>query len=163
MIQHVAMGMYGAVVIDPPDLAPVDEELLVVQSEVWHGVDGELPEVSRMTDGDEDLVVFNGRADQYVDRPVRVSAGDRVRLWVVAAGPSHSSAFHVVGTQFDTVYEEGRYALRPSDPGGAQVLDVPPGAGGFAELVVPEPGTYPVVTHRLADAARGATGLLVAD
>ncbi len=104
-----------------------------------------------------------GAADQYARAPVRVRAGDRVRIWVVAAGPSQSSAFHVVGAQFDTVYEEGRYALRPDDPGGAQVLDVPPGAGGFAELVVPEAGTYPMVSHRLADAARGATGLLVAD
>ena len=163
MIQHVAMGMYGAVVVDPPDLAPVDEELVLVQSELWLGEDGELPEIERMTGADEDLVIFNGYADQYVAAPVHVTAGDRVRIWVVTAGPSQSSAFHVVGTQFDTVYEEGRYALRPSDPGGAQVLDVPPGAGGFVELVVPEAGTYPMVTHRLADAARGATGLLVAD
>ena len=163
MIQHVAMGMYGAVVVDPPDLAPVDEELILVQSELWLGEDGELPEVERMTAAEEDLVVFNGYADQYVAAPVHVAAGDRVRIWVVTAGPSQSSAFHVVGTQFDTVYEEGRYALRPGDPGGAQVLDVPPGAGGFVELVVPEAGTYPMVTHRLADAARGATGLLVAD
>ena len=41
--------------------------------------------------------------------------GDRVRIWVLAAGPNVGSAFHVVGGQFDTVYLEGAYRLRPED------------------------------------------------
>ena len=35
-----------------------------------------------------------------------------------------------------------------------------PAQGGFVELVLPEPGTYPVVTHAMADAERGAHALL---
>jgi nitrite reductase (NO-forming) len=65
-----------------------------------------------------------------------------------------------VGAQFDTVYVEGRYALRPGDPGGAQVLDLAPAAGGFVETVFPEPGNYPFVTHVMVDAERGARGIV---
>jgi hypothetical protein len=32
-----------------------------------------------------------------------VGVGDRVRIWVLDAGPSASWSFRVVGTQFDTV------------------------------------------------------------
>jgi nitrite reductase (NO-forming) len=162
VLQHVGMGMYGAVVIDPPDLTPVDRELLLVQSEVYLGEQGAVPEMEPMVAADYDLVAFNGYAHQYDHAPVEVTAGERVRIWVVDAGPSASSAFHVVGTQFDTVYREGSYLLRPSDSGGAQVLDLAPAQGGFVELVVPEPGRYPMISHRLADAARGAAGALVA-
>ena len=163
LLQHVAMGMYGAVVIDPPDLPAVDTELLLVQSDLYLGEDGGIPSMEPLEKGDYDLVGFNGRADQYATSPIRVGAGDRVRVWVVDAGPSAPSAFHVVGTQFDTVWKEGAYVLRPGGGGAAQVLDLAPAQGGFVEMVLPEPGSYPMVSHRLADAARGATGVLVAE
>jgi nitrite reductase (NO-forming) len=64
----------------------------------------------------------------------------------------------VVGTRFDTVYREGSLMLQPSDPGGAQVLDLAPAAGGFVEMVFPEPGRYPFLSHVMVDADRGARG-----
>lgn len=164
MLQHVAMGMYGAVVIDPPGLSAVDRELVLVQSEVYLGKDGRIPELAPLQSADYDLVTFNGYADQYTRAPIRVRAGERIRVWVVDAGPNASSAFHVVGTQFDTVYREGAYTLRPDDgTGAAQVLDLAPAQGGFVEFTLPEPGRYPLVSHRLADADRGASGLLLAE
>src|SRR5690606_40913408 len=36
MTQHIANGMYGAVVIDPPDLPAVDREYLLVQRSEEH-------------------------------------------------------------------------------------------------------------------------------
>ena len=52
-------------------------------------------------------------------------AGERVRIRVLAAGPSTGLSFHVVGGQFDTVWQEGSYRLRPdATGGGAQVLDL---------------------------------------
>ena len=32
--------------------------------------------------------------------PLQVQAGQRIRIWVLDAGPSGDTAFHVVGTQF---------------------------------------------------------------
>ncbi len=42
--------------------------------------------------------------------------------------------------------------------GGAQTLPVDPGDGGFVELGFGQPGTYPFLTHAMADAVIGATG-----
>ena len=102
MSVHIANGMFGAVVIDPPDLGPVDREYLLVQSELYLGastVDADKVFAER-----PDLVVFNGYADQYRHSPLAARVGERVRFWVVDAGPNRPSAFHVVGGQFDTVY-----------------------------------------------------------
>ena len=45
------------------------------------------------------------------------------------------------------------------DPGGSQALALEPAQGGFVELVFPEPGDYPFVTHRMSDAEKGARGV----
>jgi nitrite reductase (NO-forming) len=150
--------MYGALVIDPPDLAPVDREYLLVQSEFFLGASGGPGDPGKMAADRPDLVVFNGYAAQYAFRPLAARVGDRVRIWVLAAGPNRSSAFHLVGAPFDTVYLEGGYRLRRTDPGGAQLLDVAPASGGFVEAQFSQAGRYPFVSHALADADRGARG-----
>jgi nitrite reductase (NO-forming) len=168
MSLHLANGMVGAVVIDPPGLRPVDREYLVVQSELYvsGGTRGTLTDATKLLAEQPDGVVFNGHATQYRHRPLEARVGERVRFWVLDAGPNRSSAFHVVGGQFDTVYSEGAYLLGGpaavgGDPtGGAQVLALEPAQGGFVELVLPEAGTYPFVSHRMVDAERGAAGLL---
>jgi nitrite reductase (NO-forming) len=163
MSVHIASGMFGAVVIDPPGLPAVDREYVVVQHELYLGPqDGETDAV-KVAAAEPDLVVFNGYANQYRHRPLTAQVGERVRMWVLDAGPSGGSAFHVVGGQFDTVYSEGDYLLRDggsTGTGGAQVLALSPAQGGFVELTFPEAGRYPFVTHAMADAERGAAGLV---
>ncbi|MFC7479335.1 multicopper oxidase domain-containing protein [Luedemannella flava] len=159
MLYHIGNGMYGAVIIDPPDLAEVDREYVLVQSEFYLGADGATGDLAKMRAERPDAVVFNGYVAQYAHRPLTARAGERVRVWVLDAGPGRDSAFHIVGTQFDTVYREGRYELRPDDPGGAQVLDLAPAAGGFVEVTFPAAGHYPFVSHAMVDAERGARGL----
>jgi nitrite reductase (NO-forming) len=159
MSMHIANGMYGAVIIDPPDLTPVAHEYLLVQGELYLGPHGEPADAAKIATETPDLVAFNGYADQYVHRPLTATAGERVRVWVLDAGPNTPSAFHVVGGQFDTVYLEGGYRLRSSDPGGSQALALQPAQGGFVELVFPEAGDYPFVTHRMGDAEKGARGV----
>ena len=107
----------------------------------------------------EDAVVFNGYHNQYVHAPIHVDANKRYRVWVVDDGPSENSAFHIVGTIFDTLFKEGAYALKPDQStGGAQVLDLQPAQGGFVEFSFAEDGLYPFVTHKFANASRGALG-----
>jgi nitrite reductase (NO-forming) len=102
-------------------------------------------------------------ANQYRDHPIRVEPNQRVRVWVLDAGPSDISAFHVVGTIFDTVYKEGTYVLRPGPAaGGSQVLDLVPAQGGFVEFSLAEAGLYPMVTHKFSDPGKGALGLFQA-
>jgi len=166
MSLHIANGMFGAVVIDPPGLAKVDREYLLVQSELYLGADGEIADGDKILAEEPDAVVFNGLANQYDHAPLEARVGERVRLWVLDVGPNRPSSFHVVGGQFDTVYLEGRWTLGGPDPvgqdgtGGAQVLGLLPAQGGFVELELPEAGHYPFVSHLMVDAERGAHGIL---
>src|SRR5699024_4227939 len=146
----IANGMFGAVIIDPPGLPPVDREYVLVQSEQYLGPQGDVADPARVAAEDPDTVVFNGYPNQYDHAPLAARTGERVRFWVLDAGPNRSSAFHVVGGQFDTVFLEGAYQLggpdaRAGDTGGSQVLGLQPAQGGFVELVVPEAGSYPFV------------------
>jgi nitrite reductase (NO-forming) len=161
VIHHIGMGMYGAIVIDPPDLAPVDHEYVFVQSELYGAHEGKVADPQKMIDSKWDAVVFNGAVNQYKDRPIEVGVGDRIRAWVIDDGPSENSSFHVVGTIFDTVYKEGAYVLRPG-AGGAQALDLQPAQGGFVEFSLDEEGLYLFVTHKFANVGRGALGIFKA-
>ncbi|MFJ8597975.1 multicopper oxidase domain-containing protein [Streptomyces shenzhenensis] len=161
MSLHIANGMFGAVIIDPPGLPAVDREYVLVQSEFYLGKQGGTADPAKVNAKDYDMVAFNGCANQYDHDPLTAEPGERVRIWVLAAGPNEPSAFHVVGGQFDTVFREGAYDLRPggSRSGGAQILDLAPASGGFVELSFPEAGDYPFVTHIMSDAERGAHGV----
>ena len=158
MSAHIANGMFGTVVIEPPDLPEVDRSYLLVQSEMYFGKQGGPVDVAKAQAERPDAVVFNGYADQYDAHPLPARSGERVRVWVLDAGPNRSTSFHVVGGQFDTVSAEGSYLLRDGS-GGAQALALAPSQGGFVELTFPEPGRYPFVSHVMVDAERGAHGL----
>lgn len=177
MSSHVAAGMFGAVIIDPPNLPSVDREYLLVQSETYLAAPSpdqpDLPEGVNAVVNPEKIAakqpsftMFNGHATQYMHDPLTARPGERVRIWVLAAGPSEGLSFHVVGGQFDTVYKEGAYQLSPDGPGnpggtgGAQALDLAPAQGGFVELDFREPGTYTFVNHSFGEAERGARGLI---
>ena len=164
MTAHIANGLFGAVVIEPPGLPPVDHDYVLVQSEQYHGADGAVADLDKVAAEDPDAVVFNGYPDQYAHESLLARTGERVRIWVLDAGPSRASSFHVVGGQFDTVFSEGAWQLGnrsgPSRTGGAQVLPLLPAQGGFVELVLDEPGDYPFVSHVMVDAERGARGVL---
>ncbi|HEX4868535.1 MAG TPA: multicopper oxidase domain-containing protein [Acidimicrobiales bacterium] len=162
-LHHIGNGMFGAVIIDPPDLAPVDHEYLFVQSELYLGADGKPGDLTKMQNEDFDAVVFNGYVNQYQHAPIRVEPGQRIRAYVLDAGPSENSAFHIVGTIFDTVYKEGSYLLRPdASEGGSQVLDLQPAQGGFVEFSFDEAGLYLIVTHKFSNVGKGALGIFQA-
>ena len=163
MSAHIAAGMFGAVIIDPPGLAPVDREYLLVDSEAFLSGQDQPVDAGKAAADQSDLFLFNGYAFGYDHAPLTATVGERVRIWVLAAGPNRGLAFHVVGGQFDTVYAEGSYLLRPGSPdkGGSQVLSLDAAQGGFVELTFAEPGHYPFVDHRMSAAERGAHGIIV--
>jgi nitrite reductase (NO-forming) len=160
MSAHIANGLFGAVVIEPRGLPPVDRSYVLVQSELYLGAqDGEV-DPAKVAAEKPDAVVFNGYANQYDHQPLPAKVGERVRVWVLDAGPNRPTSFHVVGGQFDTVYAEGNYLLdhRAGGDGGAQSMSLGASQGGFVELTFPEPGTYPFISHIMIDAERGAHG-----
>jgi nitrite reductase (NO-forming) len=160
MSAHIANGLFGAVVIEPRDLPPVDRSYVLIQSELYLGAQDDEVDAAKVDAEKPDAVVFNGYANQYDHQPLPANVGERVRLWVLDAGPNRPTSFHVVGGQFDTVYAEGNYLLdhRTGGDGGAQSMSLAASQGGFVELTFPEPGTYPFVSHIMIDAERGAHG-----
>ncbi|MDG3016501.1 hypothetical protein [Speluncibacter jeojiensis] len=136
----------GAIVVNPPGLAPVAREYLLVES----------------TSSARGSAAFNSVPNQYDRQTIDVNTRDRVRIWVVDAGPDADLSFHVVGGQFGTVFAGGRYLLRPDNPehGGSQVLALAPGQGGFVDLPFPEPGTYQFLDHVMVNGDRGAHGTI---
>ena len=164
VLEHIGMGMYGAIIIDPPNLAPVDHEFVMVQSELYRASDPTQPvDYNKFLAEQWDGIVFNGYVGQYSARPINVGVNQKIRVWVMDDGPSDLSSFHVIGTIFDSVYKEGAYLLQPNAAqGGGQAIDLAPAQGGFVEFTLPVPGKYPFVTHKFADAAKGANGMFIA-
>jgi len=161
-LHHIGNGMYGVIIINPPSLPTVDEEFFVTQSELYLGPQGQPGDLTKMVNEQWDAVVFNGYFNQYKFSPIKVLPGKRYRMWVLNDGPSENSAFHIVGTIFDTVYKEGAYLLRPNAThGGSQALDLQPSQGGFVEFSFAEDGLYPFVTHKFANVGKGALGFFV--
>lgn len=166
MSVHLAAGMHGAVIIDPPGLSQVDHEFVLIQSEIYLGPEGGSTDEAKVAAKTPDLMAFNGMAFQYKYRPLQVAVGQRVRFWLMDAGPSLPCTFHVVGGQFDQVFYEGAWTLGGPDQigsrwsGGSQALNLGPCQGGFVEFVPPQAGHYSFVTHAFADMEKGAMGVL---
>ncbi|MGH7481711.1 MAG: multicopper oxidase domain-containing protein [Longimicrobiales bacterium] len=167
VLMHIMQGMYMAIIVDPVGGwgTEADREFVLVQSEFYaadeeqHGVRG--PDWNAAMEKDASHVAFNGRAFQYKDAPLQADVGDRVRFFVVNAGPSLRSDFHIVGAVFDRVYPSG-------DPDrfleGVQTWTVPAGGGAVFETTFERgasgQGVYAFVTHAFADAEKGAVGLI---
>jgi len=161
VLVHMANGMYGAMVVDPATpLPPADVSYVLVQGE-WYTqqIQGNLMagDPSKMLAGPPDEVVFNGVAYQYRDQPLQAHTGQRIRLYVVDAGPVLPSAFHVIGSIFDTVYPDGDPAHALS---GVSTYEIAPGAGVVLDLVIPQAGQYPFVDHSMRNMEMGAVGIL---
>jgi nitrite reductase (NO-forming) len=165
-LHHIANGMYGMVIVEPAEGLPeVDAEFAFVQSEWYLGPQGQPASLTKAAAAAPapDFVVFNGVANQYLDNPVQVGTGDRVRVFVLNAGPSIDSSYHVVGTIFSAVTKEGIH-LEVGNAGswGSQAVDLSPAQGAIIEFEMPEDGLYPMVTHAFNFVGRGALGLFQA-
>jgi nitrite reductase (NO-forming) len=159
-IYHMVNGMYGAIIVDPASGWTPAQEFVLVQSEFYTS---QLPDgtytvdANKLNAGIPDYVVFNGYANQYKESPLVAKAGQRIRLFIVNAGPTLFSAFHVIGAIFSDTYVDGNPANHMV---GNQTVMVPPGGGVAVELTVPEAGLYPFVTHSFVDVGKGAIGML---
>lgn len=165
-LHHIANGMYGMVIVEPAEgLSNVDAEFAIVQSEWYLGPQTDVSSLEKAAASAPapDFVLFNGVANQYLDNPIQVETGERVRVFVLNAGPSVDSSFHVVGTIFDSVTKEGVQLVRGNEGSwGSQAMDLAPAQGGIVEFVTAEDGLYPMVTHAFNFVGRGALGLFKA-
>src|SRR4051794_5674751 len=158
MVWHLGSGMVGMFVVKPRHMPKVDRELWLVQQEYFLPVTpGGDSDYGKMLAEKPDVVAFNGYADQYMRHPIRVRAGERIRMYVLNPGPTHTSSFHVIGAVFDRFRSEG------VTDGPAQVMALPPSTGGWVDFTLPGEGAFPFVDHNFPGMAKGALGTLLTD
>jgi nitrite reductase (NO-forming) len=162
VLAHIASGMYGAIVVEPKRaLPPVDNEYVLVASEWYMNGDGiKKPaslDMSKARAMMPDWTTFNGYANQYVTHPLTAKPGETTRFWVVAAGPTLDTNFHVVGTIFDRAWVNQDMTKFQK---GVQTVGVPAGGGAVFDVKIDEPGLYPFVSHAFAHVDLGQVGLL---
>jgi nitrite reductase (NO-forming) len=163
VLAHIANGMYGAIVVDPAKPRPrTDREYVLVASEWYLSGNGlEEPASLSMEKAramEPDWTTFNGYANQYVNHPLKADPGENVRFYVVAAGPTLDTDFHVVGSILDRAWVNADVTNPPQN--GVQTVSVPAGGGGIFDVKIDEPGLYPFVSHAFAHVDLGQVGLL---
>ena len=170
ILEHIASGMYGAVIVEPKEGYPtkVDREYMIIQSEFYAKPDpkvkiGKAPlyvlDSAKLRNAQPTHTVFNGVHNGMVKEPLVAKPGERVRLFVLNVGPSKTSSFHVVGTIFDRVWFEGN----PENQfRGMQTVLLGSSNSAIVEFMIPEKGSYIMVDHHFANASQGAIGLIAA-
>lgn len=164
VLQHLASGMYGMTIVDPKNgySDKVDREYAVVQSEFYlqdkPGPDGVFEtDIDKAEKKQPTYVTFNGRVNRHLTEGLPAQPGERVRLYVLNAGPNDTSSFHVIGTIFDKVYADGN----PDNLfRGMQTYLLGASSGAVVEFVIPERGKFVMVDHEFADATHGALGVI---
>ena len=163
---HIASGMYGLIVVEPPEgLAPVDHEYYVMQGDFYlAGERGEQGlrdfDMNKMLDETPDYVVFNGAVGATTgEQAFKAKVGETVRIFFGVGGPNVTSSFHVIGEIFDRVYPEGASEAFTN----VQTTLVPAGGATIVEFTVEVPGTYILVDHSLGRLEKGGAGQLVVE
>ena len=166
VLQHVAMGQYGIVVVSPREGFSTDEDAVrryaVVQSEFYLKPGGENGLYTLDYDAalrkQPSHVLFNGHAAALTEHPLTARVGERVRLYFHNVGPNDQSSTHVIGAIFDRVWFEGN---PKNEMRGMQTALIGSSNGAVLEFIVPEEGRYVLVDHEFADASKGAIGQIV--
>ncbi len=159
---HIANGMYGAIIVEPKSLPPVQHQYVLVSGEWYLSSPGErapasldLTKALHMT---PDWVTWNGYSGQYKTHPLTAEPGQTVRFWVVDAGPSLNTEFHVVGTILRRAWLNADLVDAPQHD--VQTAVVPAGGGGVFDVTIGQRGIYPFVSHSFASVQLGEVGLL---
>lgn len=163
MIQHIARGMYGAVIVDPKDpkaMPKADREYVLIQSELYPNPDNQADMMANKWTN----VMFNGGIFKYdpvhdpaATRMLQAKPGERVRVYFVNAGVNEFSSFHSIGGIWDKVYPSGN---PKSVLTGLQTYVVGPGDAAAFDIISPVEGANAIVSHSLKQALTGAIAII---
>jgi len=164
---HVANGMYGLILVEPPQGLPkVDHEYYVMQGDFYTGgkyrEKGRQPfDMEKAIDERPTYVLFNGAEGALTgDKALKARTNETVRLFVGNGGPNLVSSFHVIGAIFDKVRFEGG----TSSQSNLQTTWIPAGGAAVVEFRTRVPGSYVLVDHSIFRAFnKGALAILKVD
>ena len=160
---HIAQGMYGGIVVEPPGgLAEVDREFYVLQGE-WYTAGKFGDQGHQAFSGEKaaaeqpEYFTFNGHVAALTElHPLEANVGETVRLFFGTGGPNVGSNFHIIGEIFDKVYSGSPDTFIANE----ETWYVPPGSVSIFEFSLDVPGNYLLVDHALYRVGKGAAGLL---
>jgi FtsP/CotA-like multicopper oxidase with cupredoxin domain len=146
--QHIRMGMYGAMIIDPKEkpLEPA-REFVMVMSEFVTGSDP--------TAVIADYYLNNGYDEQYMHHPLELNNNEMLRFYIINMGISLPYAFHLHSTTFNA-YPSG---LLSNDPLHVQTVVIAPGDASIVEAKWKYPGYYLFHSHGFQE-ERGNMGMV---
>jgi nitrite reductase (NO-forming) len=164
---HVANGMYGLILVEPPEGMPaVDHEYYVMQGDFYtvgkYREKGDQAfDMQKAIDENATYVLFNGSEGALTgDQALAAKTGETVRLYVGNGGPNLVSSFHVIGEIFDKVWFEGGTRFQEN----VQTTLIPAGGAAIADFRLEVPGSYILVDHSIFRAFnKGALAMLKAD
>lgn len=147
LAEHIARGLYGMLIVDPPDGRPFAHEVALVLSGF---VIGGVPNA---------VTAWNGVAGFYGRYPIKVPAGEQVRAYVVNMTEYEPvGSFHLHARTFD-VFPAGM-GERPAFSGDTVTMGQ--GERAMLEFTLPQVGRYMFHPHQHHLADRGAMGWFAA-
>ncbi len=169
MVEHIARGMYGVIIVDPKEgfskkFPKPDREYVLVQGDLFR----EGTSVDDLLDGKNWVgSLINGRVfkydpvhDQDATQTLQAKPGERVRFYYVNANVNDPVALHPIAGIWDRVYDHGN-PRNVSE--GVQTFTIPPASGAIFDLVPPanRPTNNAIVDHAMRRALRGAISVLM--
>jgi len=161
---HVANGMYGLILIEPPEgLTPVDKEFYVMQGDFYtvgkyREKGHQAFDMQKAIDENATYVLFNGAESALTGpRALKATTGQHIRMFVGNGGPNLVSSFHLIGEIFDKVQYEGGTHFQEN----VQTTLIPAGGAVTVEFHTEVPGNYVLVDHSIFRAFnKGAIAIL---
>ncbi len=148
LAEHVARGLYGMMIVDPPGGRSPAHEVALVLSGFSNGVIGE-----------NGVVAWNGIAGFYDQYPIKVPVGEPVRAYVVNMLEYEPiGSFHLHAEIFD-VYPAGIGDLPAFHD---DTIALAQGQRAMIEFTLPRYGRYMFHPHQHWLADRGAMGWFAA-
>ena len=145
---HITNGLYGLMIVDPPPGRPKAHEFVLVLG----GFDLD-------SDGKTELFGWNGVAGFFAKYPIKVPAGELVRLYILNMVMDQPVAsFHLHAETF-SLYRSGT-GLVPDERTDLVMLG--PAERAIVEFTLPRRGRYMFHPHQRIMAERGAMGWVAA-
>jgi len=168
MAQHIARGMYGAIIVDPKEFSDAfpkaDREYVIIQSQFFPDAEnvGAMLENSGWTNS-----LINGKVFHYdpvhdanATKALVSKPGERVRIFFVNANINMPVALHPIAGIWDRVYLNGSPKNVLYD---MQTVGVPVAGASAFDIVSPadKATNVAIVDHTMSAALRGAITVLM--